>query len=146
MNANVFKKITTTGAPADPAAEDFPIVLQENAGLMWSAAPVGGKKLTGVESDALVPTLDLGGFTDWREPTVEELFLLHDRSRHSPAIDTDFFQQPPGWYRTSSECAWSRSFVWFVGSDYGGPLDVPRGNSAWLRVVRSVSSAPASSQ
>ena len=47
-----------------------------------------------------------GGFTDWRLPEVEELFLLADRTRCNPAIDTEFFPAcKSDWYWTATDDA-----------------------------------------
>jgi len=80
-----------------------------------------------------------GGHTDWRLPTVEELFLLADRKRISPAIDTDVFPDTYNdWYWTSTDSQWGASCAWIVGFDGGDAYDGHRVSSACVRAVRSV--------
>ena len=140
---HAFQKITKLGEPAQANAKNHPIVLQQALGLMWSKAPLGDAPMTDAESKAAIAACNLGGLTDWREPTVDELYLLHDRSRCDPAIDTDFFTCPLGWYRTSTAAAWSSSDVWFVDAHLGFTDGLHRDDTGWVRVCRSVSPAAA---
>ena len=76
-------------------------------GLMWSKA-VDSDKVTLEEAKAAAKKMTLGGYTDWRVPTIKELYSLIDfrgntgfnrgRSRYSeipsnavPYINTDYF-------------------------------------------------------
>ncbi|MFL4600194.1 DUF1566 domain-containing protein, partial [Stenotrophomonas maltophilia] len=50
-----------------------------------------------------------------------ELQLLIDRSRYSPAINTDFFKDIQNdWYWSKTPAAWSSASAWLVYFDYGG--------------------------
>lgn len=69
-----------------------------------------------------------GGFTDWRLPTVEELFLLADRTKCRPAIDTEFFPTcRSDWYWTATDDASEpkdeetghSDYAWVVDFSYG---------------------------
>jgi len=75
----------------------------------------------------------------WRAPTVEELFLLADRTKFDPCLDGAFFPEVKSdWYWAStldvsppSGCAW---LVYFGGgySDRSG-----RDGGGWCRAVRA---------
>lgn len=71
-------------------------------GLMWQQDP--GTKMTFDEAVASASTFDLGGYTDWRLPSIKELFSLimfygidpsgyngSDPSALTPFINTDYF-------------------------------------------------------
>jgi hypothetical protein len=57
--------------------------------LLWSANDIGERHDWAAAQKA-VAKLDLGGFTDWRLPTIQELLTLVDYGRSSPAIDPIF--------------------------------------------------------
>jgi hypothetical protein len=140
-------------AAADPAAASAspapPVRFLDNGdgtvtdlrqGLMWSKATIVTECTTHAKAEQACASLDLAGHTDWRLPTVEELFLLADRSRKEPAIDTDVFPDTQSdWYWTSTLSAWSSDCAWVVifGSGYA---DFVRRdyNYALARAVRSV--------
>ena len=104
---------------------------------MWAVEVL--KRLTFKKALKAPEKLVTAGFKDWRLPTVEELFLLADRTRHSPAIDTDFFPDTPSdWFWSStvaasspSDCAW---FVYFYGGHSGWD---DQDNEACVRAVRA---------
>lgn len=61
-------------------------------GLMWQQDP--GAKMTWREAVAYVDTCQLAGYTDWRLPTIKELYSLMDFSgetKHKPYINSDYF-------------------------------------------------------
>lgn len=148
-------RFTLIGADSAPVAAGQPhaAVLDAKSGLMWAAhhlvpaatddddAPSG--EMNHAEAEAAVAALDLAGFTDWRLPTVEELFAIADRSRHSPAIDTEAFPDTPSdWFWTSTPAEWNPSAgAWIVPFHDGYASTYIRDGVAFVRAVRSASPA-----
>jgi hypothetical protein len=142
-----FQKIGADGAQLPDNATDHVAVLDTRTHLMWSANDSTDKPLPFNQCAAACGNLTLAGFTDWRMPTVEELFLLADRSKSAPAIDTDAFPScTSDWYWSSTVDASSPSvFAWVVGFSNGGAYLLHQDSFGRVRAVRSVSS-PASGQ
>jgi hypothetical protein len=73
-------------------------------GLMWQQDM--GDKMTWSEANALASSSTLGGYSDWRLPTIKELYSLilftgakgdgSDPNTYTLFIDTDYFVQPFG--------------------------------------------------
>lgn len=132
-----FIKVDDNGALLAADAAQWAAVLDTTTGLMWDtkARPVESFQA----AQAVPGTLNVAGFSDWRTPTVEELFCLADRSRLNPAIDTDVFPDTPSeWFWTStveasspSDCAWVVNFG-NGGSDWDG-----QDYEGFVRAVRS---------
>lgn len=94
-------------------------VTDNNTGLMWQQTPPSDK-MTYDEAVEYIENLKLGGYDDWRLPTIKESFSLAmldgkldamNTSNAQPYIDTDYFdftydQAKPytGSYWTSSVC------------------------------------------
>jgi len=86
-----------------------------------------------------------GGFTDWRMPSVEELFPLADRTRYRPAIDTEFFPTcaNDGYWTSTDDASEEKGeetghsdYAWFVDFDYGYSYSGYRGHHSRVRAVR----------
>ena len=109
-------------------------------GLMWSKDTLCKEEVDHAGAEKLCTDLQLAGHTDWRLPTVDELFALADRTRHSPAINTDAFPDTKSdWYWTSTINAWSSVYAWFVLFGYGSAGNLRRGLSlAFVRAVRAL--------
>ncbi|MBN8922362.1 MAG: hypothetical protein BGP10_12355 [Rhodanobacter sp. 68-29] len=108
-------------------------------GLMWTKATVATGK-THKQAIAAAKKLDVAGHKDWRMPTVEELFLLADRSRIRPAIDVEAFPDTQNdWYWTSTDSAWAPSCAWIVSFSGGSASSGGRNYKACVRAVRVVS-------
>jgi len=98
---------------------DDQVVVDRRSGLMWSRVELVEKPMNWETADKTCRELKLAGYSDWRMPTVEELFALADRTRHEPAIEkTAFPECKSSWYWTSTPyapspggCAWSVSFL-----------------------------------
>ena len=115
-------------------------VTDTSSGLMWSKATLTEDEVDQAGAEAACTGLELGGHTDWRLPTVEELFALADRSRYNPAINTDAFPDTRSdWYWSSTSCAWSSVRAWVVLFSLGLSDGFHRGyDLAFVRAVRSV--------
>lgn len=132
-----FTKIGADGAKLDDAAKEWVAALDNTTGLLWSVEET--KRLTWKKASAAVAKMDAAGFTDWRLPTVEELFLLADRTKHSPAIDTAYFPDcKSDWYWTSTPAASSPSdCAWLVLFYYGFAYWGNRSLDYCVRAVRA---------
>lgn len=114
-----FTKVGADGAKLADDASEWVAVLDNTTSLIWTVKET--KSLPWKKAQTAVAKLDIAGFTDWRLPTVEELFLLADRTKHSPAIDTAFFPDCKSeWYWTSTPAAYSPGVcAWVVGFGSG---------------------------
>ncbi len=95
-------------------------VRDATTGLTWSRENIGGKRLTWADAKAACEALKIGGHSDWRLPTVQELLTLVDYSRINPAIDVDAFRCEAHWYWTSTPYGGSPAvYAWVVGFSSG---------------------------
>ena len=118
-------------------------VIDHATGLMWTADDVGENRLNWNDADAAAKAVTLGGHSDWRLPTRQELLTLVDDTRVNPAIDTSAFPScKSAWYWTGTAWAGSpASGAWFVNFGDGYSSVSGRYNCARVRAVRVVSSA-----
>ena len=108
-------------------------------GLVWHKATLGdGKRMT--YDQALEAIAALG--PEWRMPEFDELHILVDRTRFSPAIDTNVFPDTKhGAYWTSTPTAWASRAAWFVNFGDGDSGVCYRDlNVAFVRACRPLSS------
>ncbi len=61
-----------------------------NTGLTWQQAPPA-EGTTWAQAKEYCENLELGGYDDWRMPTLKELFSISNFERGWPYIDTEFF-------------------------------------------------------
>ena len=136
-------KRTSKAAPMAASASHFTdngdgTVTDTRTGLMWAKATLACGAVDHAAATKACKALRLAGHKDWRMPTIEELFGLADRSRHSPAIDTDVFPNTEStWYWSSTPCAWDPSCAWVVGFFSGSAYGGHRHHNAFVRAVRS---------
>ncbi|RWX52030.1 hypothetical protein VU01_10499 [Candidatus Electrothrix marina] len=104
-------------------------------GLMWQQDM--GSKMTWSDANAQPSSLSLGGHTDWRLPTIKELYSLilftgakgdgNDPDTYTLFIDTDYFIQPFGDTANTEERiidAQTWSATEYVGTTMGGDATV----------------------
>jgi len=118
---------------------DGTYVIDHKTGLMWSRDE--SKRSDFDDADAHCRALRFGGFSDWRLPTLDELQTIVDRSRYSPAIDTNVFNTNAGWTWTSDEYKGNpdpSGSVWIVDFLYGDVGSYGRSSTAFARAVRAV--------
>jgi hypothetical protein len=144
LNTGTKIKIGARGAHLAHKSKKFAALLDTDTGLM-AAINVMPNPMTEDEALAAIAALNESkhaGFSDWRLPTLKELFGSVDYSRFSPAANPEFYPDvKSGWYRTSTPVAGSSGLVWVVGFNYGGVYDGNRDGRCWCRAVRSVSPA-----
>jgi hypothetical protein len=68
-------------------------VTDNNSNLMWQVIPCDDK-MTWDEAVEYCENLELGGYDDWRMPTVKELFSISDFETGWPYLDTNYFDFP----------------------------------------------------
>jgi hypothetical protein len=124
------------------------VVYEPARDLYWTANDVTEERVTHDGALAAVAKLNeqaFGGFTDWRLPEVEELFLLADRSKFRPAINTEFFPScKSDWYWTATDDASEEKdaetghtdYAWFVLFSCGGSYLYHRDLNLRVRAVR----------
>lgn len=132
-----FTKIGADGAKLADDAAEWVAVLDNTTALIWTVKET--KEMNWKKAAAAVGKLDTAGFADWRLPTVEELFLLADRTKHSPAIDTAFFPDCKSeWYWTGTPAAYSPGdYAWGVSFGFGFAYWGGRDGGGCVRAVRA---------
>jgi hypothetical protein len=122
-------------------SSDQLVVTDTTTGLQWTRDDAVDADVDHSEAEAAIAALNaqaFAGHTDWRLPTVEELFPLADRTRAKPTIDTAAFPTcKSDWYWTATPYAASPAAYAWVVSFYGGyARDSHRDGSGRVRAVR----------
>ncbi len=133
-----FIRIGSAGEQLAPGAPGCVALLDPISRRMWSAEDVTPKAVDYKAAEKACNSLQLAGASDWRMPTVEESFVLADRTRYAPAIDIEAFPT------CKSEAYWSSSsladdpkvYAWVVHFLYGHSYDYHRSGRARVRAVR----------
>lgn len=133
-----FTKIAADGAVLPREATEWSAVLDNRTGLMWSAEATKVSNGREATLSKAVAKCNAAGHSDWRLPTVEELFLLADRTRVEPAIDTEFFPDcPSDWFWTSTpDCESPAGCAWGVDFNDGYSDRNSRAILGFVRAVR----------
>ena len=137
MNPIILKKIGADRNQLPDDSIDHVAVFLPDYGLTFTATSIVESDVPHADCESAAKALDLLGHTDWDLPTIEELQLLIDRSRYSPAINTDFFKDIQNdWYWSKTPAAWSSASAWFVGFYDGDVYGGRRGNNGFALAVR----------
>lgn len=139
--ASRFTKIGEDGKPLPVDAEAWVINADGHTGRMWDKGVIrvpNWQSATIKKIEKQLSASRLGGFDDWRIPTVDELFALADRTvKKGPAIDTAFFPGcPEDLFWSSTPYACSSDGAWLVGFNYGGARWYYRYCGGFVRAVR----------
>ena len=132
-----FTKLNAKSQDLPADATDHVAVRDNTTGVIWQAGD-SEKRLTHKQAEAYVKKLRLLGQKDWRLPTVEELFLLADRSKTAPAIDQAYFPTcKSSWYWTGTLYAASPAdYAWIVYFYFGHSSWHGRDSDYFVRAVR----------
>jgi Protein of unknown function (DUF1566) len=119
ISMNKYTKIGADGEKLEDHAKKWVAVLDNKTSLIWAIEETD--LLTFADAQAHVADLDIAGFKDWRLPTIEELFMLADRTKFEAAIDTAYFPKcKSDWYWTSTIVAkYPAGYAWIVDFDGG---------------------------
>jgi hypothetical protein len=87
-------------------------------GLMWQSSD--GGELTFEKATVYCESLTLGGFSDWRLPSVHELFSIINLQFSNPALNVSVFPKSSAEYWWSGTVQWNdASKVWVTNSGGG---------------------------
>lgn len=143
----VIGNVATPVETAPPTAnEPIPVAgglvwIDHERGLMWDANTTAWEK-TDAEADEVVKSCRLGGFDDWRKPTLDELESIRDITQYNPATNTKIFADTkPVYYWTSSPGSSDPGYVLVVHFGHGCVDLISRGGRFAVRAVRSVARA-----
>jgi len=108
--------------------------------VMWTKDTLSATNVTQHDAERICTDCRVGGHDDWRLPDVEELFLLADRTRREPAVDTAYFPDTHSdWYWTRTIASGAPRAAWFVLFNSGYSLYFRRDDDfAFVRAVRSL--------
>ena len=135
-------KLDATGADMPADAADHTAVRLDHGLLaqpiIWTAAR-SPKAMTWQDAKAWAEKLDTNGWS-WRLPTVEEAFLLCDRTRTAyPMVDSAYFPDCEGeWIWTATEdLTPPAGYAWLVALNYGDSYRGYTGLHDRVRAVRA---------
>ena len=108
--------------------------------LMWEDTPhVRETKITQPRAKEYCIELKLGGFEDWRLPTIQELLTIVDYSRVSPAILKAFsYIEEESFYWTKTHVADEDDAFWGVNFKRGASSKASEYCDRYVRCVRDV--------
>jgi hypothetical protein len=137
-----YTKIAADGSDLPADAEGHQVVRVERdilARPLFVTAAIATESMTWQEAKAWAEGLTINGWS-WRLPTVEEAFMIPDRSRaEEPALDPAFFPGNDGrWIWTATEDAQPPAgYAWAVDLVVGNSYRLHQGYRLHALAVRA---------
>jgi len=150
-NLHSYTKLDANGNDLPDTAPSWVVVRDNVTGLIWEVKTDEGSihdEDTMYDWDDAVSyceDLSLGGFSDWRLPTVIELSFLIARERYDPSINTTYFPNTVSDdYWSSTTSASVPGYVWYVDfyDGYMALVGKSYGGSSHVRAVRGGQCGP----
>ena len=126
-------------------------VTDTNTNLMWGQA-TDKNIYTWKQAMDYCDNLTLGGHSDWRLPTRNELQSLVNYRRHSPAISMSYFPKfkpnyfpytaPSDYWASTTSATSASDQAWFVNFRFGEVYYIDKSNYYHVRAVRSLQCGP----
>ena len=115
------------------------VVIDRENGLMWQDdSKAASVKASWHEALKQCETLNLGGYSDWRLPTRDELDSLADESRFKHGIYPQFDNVGSGGYWSSTEDHAHKGRSWMTLYTCGGGFWYGKGTRGYVRCVRDI--------
>lgn len=120
------------------AMAEITMIRDTSTGLMWEDTPhVRETKITQPSAKEYCSELRLGGFEDWRLPTIHELLTIVDYRRISPAILKAFsYVEDESFYWTKTHVADEDDAFWGVNFKRGASSKASEYYDRYVRCVR----------
>ena len=113
------------------------IVIDSFSGLMWQKA-TGMKNITWSGAIRYCKKIEIGGYADWKAPSIDELMSLIDKNGFKISINTKYFPDTiESFYWTSSIDKNDKSRAWLVFFDSGFGDHSYKDRKGHIRCVRS---------
>lgn len=113
------------------------IVNDSRTGLIWSRENVPGGQMKWKEAQKACEAMRIGGYSDWRMPTIRELLSLVDYEKSSPAIDPAFKCEPAAYWSATAYAPSPGDLAWVVNFDGGYSDWYLQSNEYFVRAVRA---------
>ena len=111
-------------------------IIKDNVtGLEWQQDTAPGT-YTWDDANSYCANLRLGGYSDWRLPTVKEWSSLVDCDHYGPAINSNYFPNTQSSYWSCTPYAGDSGFAWEINSYDGGENISYKTSSYFVRAVR----------
>jgi hypothetical protein len=116
------------------------MVQDPRTNLMWEDTPhVREAKIRQPRAVIYCKELTLGGFEDWRLPTIKELLTIIDYTRISPAILREFsYVEDESFYWTKTHVADEDDAFWGVNFKRGYSSKASEYYDRYVRCVRNI--------
>ena len=121
-------------------AAEATMVKDSRHGLMWEDTPhVRETKVTQPRAKEYCSELKLGGFDNWRLPTIHELLTIVDYHRVSPALPKAFsYVEDESFYWTKTRVADEDDAFWGVNFKRGSSSKASQYYDRYVRCVRDL--------
>lgn len=122
------------------ASAEITMIKDTRTNLMWEDTPhVRETKTTQSRAKEYCSELKLGGFEDWRPPTIHELLTIVDYNRVSPAILKAFsYTEDESFYWTKTHVADENDAFWGVNFKRGASSKASEYYERYVRCVRDL--------
>jgi len=138
-NPQSYTKLDANSNDLPDNATEWVMVRDNVTGLVWQKDTAPGTYNWG-EAISYCENLTLGGYSDWRLPTVIELSFIRNLGTYDPAINTTYFPNTASdyWSSTSTPGAYDPNAAWVVSFNY--VYSYNKSNLHYVGAVRGVQS------
>ena len=140
INPQSYNKLDENGDDLPDSATEWVMVRDNVTGLIWEKKTDDNKGDNIYDWESAISyceSLSLGGFTDWRLPTIKELSFIRNMDVLRPATKIDYFPNTLFGYWSSTTQAKYTGYAWRVYFDYGGYIyGSDKSSYCFVRAVR----------